>query len=350
MPYPPIWMKVEATRRILYDGPCRMCQAPLDPNTAPRHWRGPCRELFRWGKLGHLVDKEDDNSDTGMVSIERVRAMINFILAITSPDMLDELAMVEDAHIFDRSAQDALEDQTAQAVAQRIHETTEEAEEVALAMAAAASAAAARGIFTTPNVSPMEEVVASLGSGSTEQQNGYMRVLTLGSEIRLASSSSKCVYHKSPTTSSNPMPEPSTSPSLPLSSQHLMKEGDLLVRCMAEVDAERLRWEALDNYNANMIGTVTLVDFWKAHRYDFPLLYEIAMDVLPVQASSVSSEQAFLSSKMTCTRERNKISAESMEYLQVLKHSLHRRRSTNDNNQTLDFMVHVVGSDIDEED
>ncbi|QRW00609.1 hAT family dimerization protein [Ceratobasidium sp. AG-Ba] len=182
------------------------------------------------------------------------------------------------------------------------------------------------------------------------QQNGYMRVLTLGSEIRLVSSSSKCAYHKSPTTSSNPMPEPSTSPSLPLSSQHLMKEGDLLVRCMAEVDAELLRWEALDNYNADMMGTVTLVDFWKAHRYDFPLLYEIAMDVLPVQASSVSSERAFSSSKMTCTRERNKISAESMEYLQVLKHSLHRRRSTDDNNQTLDFMVHVVGSDIDEED
>ncbi|QRV87948.1 hAT family dimerization protein [Ceratobasidium sp. AG-Ba] len=165
------------------------------------------------------------------------------------------------------------------------------------------------------------------------QQNGYMRVLTLGSEIRLVSSSSKCAYHKSPTTSSNPMPEPSTSPSLPLSSQHLMKEGDLLVRCMAEVDAELLRWEALDNHNADMMGTVTLVDFWKAHCYDFPLLYEIAMDVLPVQASSVSSERAFSSSKMTCTRERNKISAESMEYLQVLKHSLHRRRSTDDNCQ-----------------
>jgi hypothetical protein len=73
------------------------------------------------------------------------------------------------------------------------------------------------------------------------------------------------------------------------------------------------------------------------------------MDVLPVQASSVSSERAFSSSKMTCTRERSKISAENMEYLQVLKHSLHRRRGNEENHQTLDFMAHVVGSSSEDE-
>jgi hypothetical protein len=69
------------------------------------------------------------------------------------------------------------------------------------------------------------------------------------------------------------------------------------------------------------------------------------MDILPVQASSVSSERAFSSSKLTCTRERNRISAEHMEELQVLKHSLHRRRTVDTNNQTLDFMAHVVDPD-----
>ena len=73
------------------------------------------------------------------------------------------------------------------------------------------------------------------------------------------------------------------------------------------------------------------------------------MDVLPVQASAVSSERVFSSSKMTCTRERNKISAENMEYLQVIKHSMHRRQANRDNCQTLDFMAHVVGSDNEED-
>lgn len=73
------------------------------------------------------------------------------------------------------------------------------------------------------------------------------------------------------------------------------------------------------------------------------------MSVLPVQASSVSSERAFSSSKMTCTRERNSISAENMEALQVLKHALHRRRSGEGNHQTLDFMAHVVGSEMDDD-
>jgi hypothetical protein len=68
------------------------------------------------------------------------------------------------------------------------------------------------------------------------------------------------------------------------------------------------------------------------------------MDVLPVQASSVSSERAFSSSKMTCTQERNKVSALNIEMLQVIKHSLHRRRATPTNYQTLDFIEHIVGT------
>lgn len=81
------------------------------------------------------------------------------------------------------------------------------------------------------------------------------------------------------------------------------------------------------------------------HRHTFPLLYQIAMNVPPAQASSVSSERAFSSSKLTCTRERKNISAEHMEHLQVLKHSSHRRRATPDNYQTLDLMAHIVGED-----
>ncbi|KAG9074444.1 hypothetical protein FS749_014000 [Ceratobasidium sp. UAMH 11750] len=78
-------------------------------------------------------------------------------------------------------------------------------------------------------------------------------------------------------------------------------------------------------------------------RFEFPLLYRIAMDVLPAQASSVSSERAFSSGKLTCTRERNLISPENLERLQFLKHALHRHStSTGLDTQPLDFMAHVT--------
>ncbi|CAE6436518.1 unnamed protein product [Rhizoctonia solani] len=117
---------------------------------------------------------------------------------------------------------------------------------------------------------------------------------------------------------------------------------------MADVEAELLRWEQYEWSGNDTMGTVNLVEFWKVHRNVFPLLYQIAMNVLPVQASSVSSERAFSSSKMTCTRERNNISADHMEYLQVLKHALHRRQTDHSNHQTLDFMAHIVDPDGDE--
>ncbi|KAG8736244.1 hypothetical protein FRC11_002744 [Ceratobasidium sp. 423] len=111
---------------------------------------------------------------------------------------------------------------------------------------------------------------------------------------------------------------------------------------MADVDAELLWWEKYEWAGDDMMGTVNIVEFWKAHHWVFPLLYQVAMDVLPVQASSVSSEQAFSSSKLTCTHEWNKISAEHMEELQVLKHSLHHCHADDMNNQTLDIMAHIV--------
>ncbi|KAG9125837.1 hypothetical protein FRC07_006010 [Ceratobasidium sp. 392] len=172
---------------------------------------------------------------------------------------------------------------------------------------------------------------------SLAQHSGYMRLLTITSGISRASDLSE---------SCNMPPPPPLAPPPPT-------KDELLTRHMAEVDGELRRGEELTGFEYATMGTVDLVDFWKhqkqSRRHEFPLLYMIAMNVLPVQASSVSSERAFSSSKMTCTRERNNILAETMECLQVLKHALHRRRSTSENHQTLDFMAHVVGSDVDEE-
>jgi hypothetical protein len=51
----------------------------------------------------------------------------------------------------------------------------------------------------------------------------------------------------------------------------------------------------------------------------FPTLFAIAMDYLPIQATSVPCEQIFSSSAETDTKQRNRISPLLMEALQMLK-------------------------------
>ncbi|KDQ21136.1 hypothetical protein BOTBODRAFT_89441, partial [Botryobasidium botryosum FD-172 SS1] len=51
----------------------------------------------------------------------------------------------------------------------------------------------------------------------------------------------------------------------------------------------------------------------------FPLLFRVALDVLPAQASAVPCERVFSSSKETITPRRNSLDAETTEILQVLK-------------------------------
>ncbi|KDQ51978.1 hypothetical protein JAAARDRAFT_96584, partial [Jaapia argillacea MUCL 33604] len=52
----------------------------------------------------------------------------------------------------------------------------------------------------------------------------------------------------------------------------------------------------------------------------FPLLFRVAMDILPMQASSVFCERAFSSSKETITAHCSKLSPIMLEMLQVLKY------------------------------
>ncbi|KAG9076270.1 hypothetical protein FRC06_009600 [Ceratobasidium sp. 370] len=112
---------------------------------------------------------------------------------------------------------------------------------------------------------------------------------------------------------------------------------------MVQVESELARWIAQGTISTQDMGTIELVQYWRAHQYEFPLLYRVAMDVLPAQASSVSSERAFSSSKLTCTRERSVISSENLERLQILKHALQRRRACAGRaEQPLDFMEHIV--------
>ena len=49
-------------------------------------------------------------------------------------------------------------------------------------------------------------------------------------------------------------------------------------------------------------------------------MFKVVIDILPVQASAVSCERIFSSSKETCALRRNLLSSTLLEVLQVLKH------------------------------
>jgi len=69
-----------------------------------------------------------------------------------------------------------------------------------------------------------------------------------------------------------------------------------------------------------LIGTIQI------NKAEFPTLFSIAMDYLPIQASSVPCERVFLSAKETDTLKRNHIHPVLMEVLQTLKFSLKKER------------------------
>ena len=84
---------------------------------------------------------------------------------------------------------------------------------------------------------------------------------------------------------------------------------------------------------------IDLLRFWEDSQQIYPLLFKVALDVLPVQASSVPCERIFSSSKETCTLRRNLLSAALLEVLQVLKYLYKQER--------LDFMSHWMCFDED---
>ncbi|KIO17968.1 hypothetical protein M407DRAFT_32366 [Tulasnella calospora MUT 4182] len=88
-------------------------------------------------------------------------------------------------------------------------------------------------------------------------------------------------------------------------------------------------------------GGVNMLAFWSGRSLQFPLLSSVALDVLPVQASSVPCERVFSSAKETTTHRRANLSTELMMALQVLKFIYRQER--------LDFTSHLVRKEDDYE-
>ncbi|GKA42690.1 retrovirus-related pol polyprotein from transposon TNT 1-94 [Tanacetum coccineum] len=70
------------------------------------------------------------------------------------------------------------------------------------------------------------------------------------------------------------------------------------------------------------IGTFDVLGFWKAKENQFPVLSRMAMDILSVQAYSVASESAFLTSGRLLTIRRTRLTSESLEMCMCLKDHL----------------------------
>ena len=69
----------------------------------------------------------------------------------------------------------------------------------------------------------------------------------------------------------------------------------------------------------------------QAHKYTFPLLYRVALDVLPVQAYAVPCERVFSSGKETDAARRSNLSPDMMESLQILKYLFREERLSFEN-------------------
>ena len=71
-----------------------------------------------------------------------------------------------------------------------------------------------------------------------------------------------------------------------------------------------------------------IVNFYiQENRLRYPTIFALAMDILPIQGSSVPCERVFSSAKETTTDRRSRIQPELMEALQLLKYSIKHGRS-----------------------
>jgi len=71
----------------------------------------------------------------------------------------------------------------------------------------------------------------------------------------------------------------------------------------------------------------------------YPVLFHLAMDILPAQATAVPCERVFSSSKETCTLRRSQLGPTTLEILQVLKHLYQQEQ--------LDFTTGILAKEED---
>ncbi|KZT21838.1 hATC-domain-containing protein, partial [Neolentinus lepideus HHB14362 ss-1] len=94
------------------------------------------------------------------------------------------------------------------------------------------------------------------------------------------------------------------------------------------VDEELERYLAAGIIEDDALDDFDLVSFWQGNQHQYPLLYRVALDILPVQASAVPCERVFSSSGETDDARRSRLSVFMFEVLQILKY-LYRHECLN---------------------
>ena len=196
---------------------------------------------------------------------------------------------------------------------------------------------------------------------SRAQARGFAGLSSLTATRRTASlpstgsTSNPCTSRHS----SSPYPSMSSSAlpvSVPTLSAEQVADRDAAdaARDLTAVKSEIYRWKQAPL--RTMDEKFDLVCFWEVNHplkhallttdalqqaieTEFPLMFKVALDILPVQASSVSCERIFSSSKETCALRRNLLSPALLEVLQVLKHIYKQGR--------LDFTSHLITTEED---
>lgn len=68
---------------------------------------------------------------------------------------------------------------------------------------------------------------------------------------------------------------------------------------------------------------------WQEHQIKWPTLFKLAMDLIPIQATSVPCERVFSASKETARARRNRLKPNIMEAIQILKFQAKNKRELN---------------------
>jgi len=87
-------------------------------------------------------------------------------------------------------------------------------------------------------------------------------------------------------------------------------------------DLRRAPWQKDFNGYLNskdQLGNLTITEWWGWNATRYPVWASLARDMLPIMASSVSSERAFSSAGITITKRRNRLKPDIVEALQFLK-------------------------------
>ncbi|OJT05329.1 hypothetical protein TRAPUB_3770 [Trametes pubescens] len=136
-----------------------------------------------------------------------------------------------------------------------------------------------------------------------------------------------------PSLSAGTSPTPNTPPPAPTptavdqasASLELSKyEGEGLYGAPSEDDLELEAAGTLADADDDV--ELDLVEYWQDRERQYPLLFRVAMDILPAQASAVPCEEVFSSSKETITERRTNMSPELLSELQILKYAYKQDR------------------------